>query len=137
MTSKLYLLSYKRQYLGYISDYPDRCKVFAFTSKPAAEQTKSRIQYEQSVCKIDSHVYRIKQTYDNKTCKKPLNKLQCCIHEHDIYDIFRDCTENNVELLMIDEIISSNNDYKLFCSCRMFAEKVNFVEKLNSLFEDR
>jgi len=91
------------------------------------------------VCKIEPHAYRIKQTYDNKTYRKPVNKLECFIQEHDTDKLFKDCTNCNVEMLVIDEIITHAEDYKLICSCRMFVEKIDhkhFVQKLNSLFSE-
>lgn len=140
MVSKVYLLSYKKQYLGYISDHPDRCKVFAFTSRRAAESTRNRIQYENCVCKIEPHAYRIKQTYDNKTYRKPVNKLECLIQEHDTDEFFKGCVGCNVELLVIDEVVAHTQDYRLICNCRMYVEKTDhqqFVEKLNSLLREQ
>jgi hypothetical protein len=110
MPSKISLIKYKQNYVGYLNNNIDqKSVVFGFIKQEHVKKIKNFLKYEVKINKSNDNLYSIS---NNIKLRKPINRKELLIKNYEPIEAYVHMELNNIELRLIDDI-KIENEYKI------------------------
>jgi hypothetical protein len=135
LPSRIYMVKYKKQYLGHCSD--NRSVVFGFIKESDALTLSKHMKFENSTKKVDDYTYLLPKKSQVKL-KRPIDLQKLKIVQADALVTRVEFAANNVVLNLIDEIKGESQGIKLISNFTLDVDldASILIDRLNGLYKD-